>query len=307
MPKLPAALSPAGIPAALRFWNHVKNFSTAQIAAEAERPFTLALVGTDDETALLAHRLSLETPVPRDSAHGPANVRPFLSFHAQTGDVPADHLWLDAATAMRDEGTLAAALAQMVVARPDLRLSLARHIPAFRPAVATQLINEVSWDNARLATLSALPGIIPFTDILLPATAIGDTILLTKNQAMLLLQIAAAYGLPVDIRARSKELLPIVAGAFGWRSLVREALGIVPAGIGVVVKGAVAYAGTYTAGKAAAIYYSTGQTLSGARMRQLYKDALRESVGRVRQLMRREKKTGKLPANERMGEADAHE
>ena len=171
---------------------------------------------------------------------------------------------------------------------PDLRLALARRVPAFRPAVAAQLIQEASWANAKLAVMSALPGVVPFTDVLLPATALGDMVLLTRNQVLLLLRIAAAYGQEVDLRARVRELLPVVGSAFGWRALARELLGLVPGGIGVVVKGSVAYAGTYTVGKGADIFYSTGQTLSDARLKQLYRSALKDALARVRPLVRRD-------------------
>ena len=203
--------------------------------------------------------------------------------------MPGGGLRLDADVLTADETRLAEALAQIVVANPDLRLSLARHIPAFRPAVAAQLINETSWTNAKIATVSALPGVLPFTGALLPVTSVSDMIVLTKNQGMMLLRIAAAYGLPIDLRARTRELVPVVGSAFGWRSLARELLGFVPGGFGVVLKGSIAFAGTYTVGKAAQIFYSTGQTLSGPRLQQLGRDAARDARARLRQWLRREK------------------
>jgi uncharacterized protein (DUF697 family) len=123
----------------------------------------------------------------------------------------------------------------------------------------------------------------------MPLTAAGDMVMLTRNQVLLLLRIAAAYGRDTDLRARARELLPVVGSAFGWRALARELLGLVPGGIGVVVKGAVAYAGTYTVGKGAAIFYSTGRTLPDARLRQLYKASFREALTRIRQFVKREK------------------
>lgn len=289
MPKLPwkAASGQAG--SLLGFWKSLKSLSAKEIAEEAERPFHIAIVGNDDQARLLAARLALETTAPRDGAHGPANVWPYLSVRADAREAPAGSLILQAEPLTADEALLAQTLARIIMERPDLRLSLARHVPAFRPAAVTQVVNEASWENARIALLSALPGIIPFTDFLLPATAIGDTFLLTKNQGLMLLRVAAAYGLPVDLRARTRELLPVVGSAFGWRAVARELVGLVPGGIGVAVKATIAYAGTYTVGKAAAIYYSTGQTLSGPRLRQLYKDASKDASGRVRQWLRRNK------------------
>ena len=234
---------------------------------------------------LLAARLALETAAPKDGdREAGGHLAVYQRPRATQRSVSPGDLRLDADALTADETRLAQALAQMVVAQPDLRLSLARHVPAFRPAVAAQIIAEDSWTNAKIATLSALPGVIPFTDVLLPVTAMGDMVLLTKNQGLMLLRIAAAYGLPMDLRARTRELLPVVGSAFGWRALARELVGLVPGGVGVVLKGSIAYAGTYTVGKAAQIYYSTGQTLSAARMKQLGRDAAQDARGRLQRL-----------------------
>lgn len=302
MPKLPWKPTAGQARGLMGFWKNIKSFSAKEIVEEAERPFQITVIGKDDQVRLLAARLGLESPTPRDGAHGPANVWPYLTVHADMREAPAGGLLLHAEALTADETKLAQALARIVLERPDLRLSLARHVPAFRPAVVAQFINETSWENARIALISALPGIIPFTDILMPATVLGDTILLTKNQGLLLLRIAAAYGLPVDLRARTRELLPVVGSAFGWRAVARELVGLVPGGIGVAVKGTIAYAGTYTVGKAAAVYYSTGQTLSGPRLKKLYKDAARDASARMRQWLRRGRKNS--PQAELKGESE---
>ena len=276
---------------AWQVWSLFKSLNVGEITEEAERPFHLALIGTEDQTALLAARLALESPAPRDlGPQGPADVRPYVGAYAQREAAPPGSLPLDADALTADEARLAAALAGLVAAHPDLRLALARHVPAFRPAAVAAMIGEASKHNAKIALLSALPGVIPFTDFLMPATALGDMILLTKNQVLLLLKIAAAYGREVDLRARTRELLPVVGSAFGWRALVRELVGLVPGGIGLLVKGSVAYAGTYAVGKAAMIYYSTGQTLTGERLKQLYRDAYKDAAARVRPLLPRGKR-----------------
>jgi len=294
MPKLPFTLPALGqaksVGGAWQIWNLFKSLNVQDIAEEAERPFHLALIGTGDQTALLAARLALESPAPRDlGPQGPADIHPYVGSYADTRNAPPESLILEADPLTADEGHLAATLAKLVLAHPDLRLALARHVPAFRPAVVGLLISDSAKHNAKIALLSALPGVIPFTDFLMPATALGDMVLLTKNQILMLIKIAAAYGREVDLRARVRELLPVVGSAFGWRMVARELIGLVPGGIGLLVKGSVAYAGTYTVGKAAAIYYSTGQALTGARLKQLYNDALRESIARVGPLLRRGK------------------
>ncbi|MCW3060286.1 MAG: hypothetical protein JWQ02_2107 [Capsulimonas sp.] len=287
MPKLPWKAAPAAASGVLGFWKQLKSLSASEIMQEAERPFQIALIGPPDHTALLAARLALEMPIPRNSATGPANIWPYVTLRTDAREAPQGAILLYADPLTADETRLAEALAQIVSARPELRLSLARHIPAFRPAVVNQIIADASWDNAKIAVISAIPGIIPFTDILLPATALGDTILLTRNQAVLMMRIAAAYGQPAELKERYRELLPVFGSAFGWRAVARELVGLVPGGVGVVVKGAIAYAGTYTVGKTASIYFSTGQKLTTARMKQLYQDAYRSALDKVRGLLRR--------------------
>ena len=296
---IPAALSskltplPGHVGTAWRFWCHFHSLNVAAIAQEAERPFHLALIGTVDQAALLAARLALETSAPRDlGLEGPVDLRPYLGYYSDAQSVPAQSLRLEAEALTGDESGLAETLAKVILAHPELRLSLARHVPAFRPAVAAQLIGDASKDNARIALISALPGILPITAFLSPATALGDMVILTRNQIILLLKIAAAYGKDVDLRARTRELLPVVGSAFGWRAAARELIGLVPGGIGLVVKGSIAYAGTYTVGKAAVIYYSTGKKLTTPRLRQLYRDSLKEAGLRIRPLLQRVRPIG---------------
>jgi len=60
--------------------------------------------------------------------------------------------------------------------------------------------------------------------------------------------IAAASDKPVGYSVQKGEIASIVTGAFGWRALARELVGKVPFGVGLIPKGAIAFAGTYVAG-----------------------------------------------------------
>jgi len=127
---------------------------------------------------LLTVRLALESPAPRDlGSSGPLNIRASADCYADISGAPPGSLLLDADPLTAGKLKLAEALAKMVIAHPDLRLSPARHVPAFRPAVSVHLIAEVSKENARIALVSALPAIVPFTPFLSPATALGDMVL----------------------------------------------------------------------------------------------------------------------------------
>jgi uncharacterized protein (DUF697 family) len=87
----------------------------------------------------------------------------------------------------------------------------------------------------------------------------------------MLLNIAAAYGKPAGV-ARIIELAPVVGGGYGWRALARELSGFIP-GVGILVKAAIAYAGTIVVGHAASYYYETGTPLAPDKVSTLYREA----------------------------------
>ncbi len=173
-------------------------------------------------------------------------------------------------------------------ALPEYGLALGRHFSIFRPIVAEREIQRVARVNAEVAILSAIP---QATLLLGPASAVADTLVLTKNQAVMVLRLAAMHGLEVN-RARLAELLPIVGAALGWRSLARELVGFLPAGLGVVPKAGVAYGGTVAVGKAAAWFYQTGRKLPEAQIKQIYRDSSARAKGLVRELAQSIRRAG---------------
>jgi hypothetical protein len=106
--------------------------------------------------------------------------------------------------------------------RPDLALSLGRHLAPFREPVVKQVISMVSKENALFSMATALPDIIPL--ISLP-WAIGefasDTAFLTMNQVRMTFMIAAASDHPIGYGEQKAELGSILAGAFGMRAIAR--------------------------------------------------------------------------------------
>ena len=152
-------------------------------------------------------------------------------------------------------------------------LALARRLPVFRPTVADQLINETSRANAEFAIMSNIPAVVPVVGNLVTAGA--DFLVLTKNQMLLVFKLAAAYGREIHSgRKVLTELVPVVGASFFWRTLARELAALLPAGIGVIPKTTIAYAGTYASGRAAQYYYSTGQRPNTELMSSFYKEAL---------------------------------
>jgi uncharacterized protein (DUF697 family) len=119
--------------------------------------------------------------------------------------------------------------------------SLAARLPVLRRPLCDQLIASFAKRNGVIGAAVFVPGV--------------DLPLLTLNQIRLVLRIALAYGAEVD-NQRAVELLGVVGAGFGFRTVARELLDLVPVA-GWAVKGAVAYAGTKAVGEAAVRYFET--------------------------------------------------
>lgn len=173
-------------------------------------------------------------------------------------------LFLDA----RDEAEVQTKLIPTILeAAPSLRTPLSRRVPAARRLVAEQIISETARVNAQFALVSNLPANLLFIGGV--AGSIADFFVLTKNQVMMVLRLAAIYGRDVSMsRQIMAELAPVIGNAFLWRSVARTAAGLLPSLIAAVPKASIAYAGTYAVGQAARFYFEHGQKPPRAMMKQ---------------------------------------
>jgi uncharacterized protein (DUF697 family) len=117
---------------------------------------------------------------------------------------------------------------------------LAAQLPALREAVVADLIATASRRNALVAAAVFVPG--------------ADLPVLTLAQVRLVARIALAHGKELD-RTRGAELLGVVGAGFGFRTLARALVDLVPVGA-FAVKSAVAYGGTRAVGEAARRYFA---------------------------------------------------
>jgi hypothetical protein len=179
--------------------------------------------------------------------------------------------------------------------KDEWMLPLAGRFPPFRQAATTKIVRTISQENALVAIISALPNVLPNLGELPWAVveAAGDSAVLTLNQIRMAFLLAAASDKPTGYRDQRAEIGAIVAGAFGWRSLARELAGKIPFGGGLLPKAAIAYAGTYVAGRSLERLYRVGYGLTRAERRALYGDALERGreVGRKLLAQLRDKKS----------------
>jgi uncharacterized protein (DUF697 family) len=116
---------------------------------------------------------------------------------------------------------------------------LAKRLPVFRKAVCDELIRRFSLRAGWIGAVTIVPGV--------------DLPVLTLLQIRLVLRIAHAYGYELD-RERAIEVAGVVGAGFGFRTVARELLDLVPIA-GWALKGTVAYAGTRAIGEAAVRYF----------------------------------------------------
>lgn len=122
------------------------------------------------------------------------------------------------------------------------RLALAAHFQFLQRPLCLELIQSASIQNGAIGVVAFVPG--------------ADMPLITLNQARLVLQIALIYGNALD-RDRVKEILAVIAGAFGFRAIARELSKLIP-GIGIAIKAGIAYSATLAIGHVALDYFADG-------------------------------------------------
>lgn len=192
------------------------------------------------------------------------------------------------------EQTRARLLGRLLQTVPSLRLAMAHRFPALRRPISEDLIREASRVNAQFALMSSLPALIPVLGMFLGGMA--DILVLTKNQAMLVFKLAAIHGRDVGDRIGIfKEIMPVVGGAFVWRTAARTAIGLAPAPISALPKAAIAYLGTYLVGQSARYFYERGDAPPPDVLREFQAEAKRRYASINEALKQR--LTGKRPAS----------
>lgn len=159
-------------------------------------------------------------------------------------------------------------------ALPNLSLALGRNIPLLRAHVAQQIVTETSRVNAEFALLSSLPATIPIIGTVMAGGA--DMLVLTKNQVMMLYKLAAVFGRSLESKLTiAAEIAPVVGAAFMWRTVARTLVSLLPGAVAAVPKTMVAFAGTYTIGRAAQFYYASGRRPPEALLQTFRREAAR--------------------------------
>lgn len=178
-----------------------------------------------------------------------------------------------------DAGEVADLRGRLVGATLDMAPAYGRHFEEFRQVAVKEIVDDSARANAQFALVSNIPAIIPILGGFVSASA--DLIVLTKNQVMMSYKIAAVHGRDLhDQGAIIRELIPVVGAGFLWRSIAREATSFLPLAAGTIPKVAIAYAGTFSVGRAIDFYFRSGKTPSKHQMQAFLRQAT-ETAGRI--------------------------
>ena len=221
----------------------------ASVGAQAARlraAGTPVMVVTDSPDAVRERAEAAGSPLPVGDVAAPDTPAP---SHAGVPSAAAD----DAARepiALTPEAlaSLDTRMGRWIIAAcAEKKLAFALAFPFVRRPLSTDAVNATSLQNAGIGAVVFIPG--------------ADMPVMTLNQAKMLLQIAAAYGQPLN-GERIKELAAVVGGAFLCRGAARQLAGLVP-GLGWAVKAAIGFAGTEAMGRAAIEYFEAGGDIVG--------------------------------------------
>jgi uncharacterized protein (DUF697 family) len=164
-----------------------------------------------------------------------------------------------------------------------VEIAVGRNLPVLRDTVAAKLTRDAANNALKVALASAAVDHIPVVGLVLGAFAsAGDMVAISGIQVMLMLHIEAAYGRDPDV-GRTWQLLPIIGGGFGWRTLARELVGFVPIA-GIAIKGAIAYAGTIVVGESLIFLHEHGNQMTTGQAAALYEHAKNDALRFAREL-----------------------
>ena len=246
-----------------------------------------AEVASDDVQALIAQPGPLVLVIEQA---GKSSI--VASPHETAGEASVTMVaaWLEDAKSVQK--TLLPAIAN---ALSESDIALSRAYPGLRPAVVQNLILRTCMTNSIYAAGTGVAEMIPGLGI---PFAVADIIILTKNQLVMAYKIGLIMGETGEFREVLPKLAGVVGAGFMWRQVARNLVAFLP--LGVVLKVAIAYAGTYATGQAIYHWYATGEKLDRQQFRALFNEALvrgkEEAVALVERMRRHDEATLDEPA-----------
>lgn len=268
-------------------WGEVKKINWHEVNRLCQQNFHIGLVGTDSEiNAMQAWLKSFPYLSAHAGLNGSAqgagkNTAQFLSV-IEAGEDGLDEKLVKSTTfCLAGEGVAnevrrmkgevylfeadnnSSLTTQILSNHPEVQFALAHNFPVFRPELAQSVIQDTSFQNAAWALLTGLPNTVPGPHSILtsPFEGISDFTVLTLNEIKLMFELVGIAGNRVVPLYHLVEFAMIIGLGKLAESLALQAMGRLSGRAGILAKGAIAYAFTWTIGEAVFFYASTGRKI----------------------------------------------
>ena len=174
----------------------------------------------------------------------------------------------------------------------NLYYALSYNYPGFRRLACNELIPQISLQNAIWASGTASPNIIagPHQVVTIPIEATSDFIVLTINEIRMAFMLSGLCGNSVGFLSQIDDIGIILGVGASAKALSTNLTGKIPAGAGIVLKGAISYSFTWAIGEALTLNQMTGKKITRKFITDLAKKLLDESKGAVSKVVTRNTK-----------------
>lgn len=286
------ALQPANAPSApetegvvvddIHPWLHVINarngvpadLPSSEVAIIVSRTGKLPQATEAVRDHLTKHRIPAVTVVV--GAHGGAASIPHRS---EMRRIAIEHIHVSALAALAD--------ALIASTRAEARLALARGFPWARGAVFLAIVDETARTNASYALTT---GLAETMVILSAPIALGDMLVLTKNQLLMSYRIVLGSGRDGEPKALLGEIVGVLGGGLLLRQAARSLVGLIPI-VGLVPKVAIAYGGTYAIGRAMMAWATDGRAVTADAVKKYSSEGVERGRRIARTLAAQSKRT----------------
>jgi len=146
-----------------------------------------------------------------------------------------------------------------------IEYALSYNIPVFRGILTQKIIlSKTAVQNLSWAVVTAAPNIIPGPHqvVAVPIAAISDSVVLTANEIKMLFEIVGVNGSNVNPLMLLPEIGIVLLYGGIAQNLAGSVVQMIPAGVGLAAKGAIAYGFTAAIGESILLYYYTGRKMT---------------------------------------------
>lgn len=268
-------------------WSEIKKINWHEVNRLCQQNFHIGLVGSDQEVGLMKNWLrSFPYILPNTCARIGSKTNKFeqslTEIDTRQGEISdkdeklvksttfclatpgmADELRrLKGEVYIFDSANTYSLTTQILSNHPEVQFALAHNFPVFRPEMAQMVIQDTAFQNTAWALVSSASTSVPGVSFITsPVEGISDFTVLTLNEIKLMFELVGISGYRVVPLYHLVEFAMVGGIAKLAESVATTAVARLPGRTAVLIKGAIAYAFTWTIGEALFFYISTGHKL----------------------------------------------